>query len=151
MSMMRHCFRANSYNTAPQLFARDRANSAELFAQVHLPCEQQLPILIDEGWTLIDVTIDYGNLRTLSLTLKLWMLHSLPQSYLQQEEWLMKPVLFCKRLASLLCDKWSETYAYVMGWLRCYLSFSLLHLVISCVRGSCSSFESLSTCLGQLC
>jgi len=33
---------------------------------------------------------------------------------------------FYKRLASLLCDKWPETYAAVIGWLHCCLSFSLL-------------------------
>jgi len=49
---------------------------------------------------------------------------------------------FYKRLASLLCDKWCETYASVMGWLRCCLSFSLLRSAIRCVRGSRSSSGS---------
>ena len=50
---------------------------------------------------------------------------------------------FYKRVASLLCDKWSEMYASVMGWLSCCLSFSLLRSAIRCIRGlrsSCGSF-----------
>ena len=49
---------------------------------------------------------------------------------------------FYKCLASLLCDKWSEAYAAVMGWLRCCLSFSLLQSAIRCVRGPRSSAGS---------
>ena len=46
---------------------------------------------------------------------------------------------FYKRLASLLSDKWNKNYAAVMGWIRCYLSFSLLCSPIWCLRGSQSS------------
>ena len=37
---------------------------------------------------------------------------------------------FYKRLASLLAQKWGDEYSTVMGWLRCSLSFSLLHSAI---------------------
>ena len=33
---------------------------------------------------------------------------------------------FYKRLASLLSRKWGDEYSVVLGWLRCFLSFSLL-------------------------
>ena len=49
---------------------------------------------------------------------------------------------FYKCIAPLLCDKWSETYASVIGCLRCCLSFSLLRSAIRCVRGSRSSSGS---------
>ena len=44
--------------------------------------------------------------------------------------------VFYKRLASLLAEKRNENYPVVMGWLRCTLSFSLLHSAIMCVRGT---------------
>ena len=43
---------------------------------------------------------------------------------------------FYKRLASLLFHKWGHEYSVVMGWLRCSLSFSLLHSAIQCVHGT---------------
>ena len=46
---------------------------------------------------------------------------------------------FYKRLASLLSDKWKEHYAVVLGWIRCCLSFCLLHSTIQCIRGARSS------------
>ena len=42
-------------------------------------------------------------------------------------------------LASLLSEKRNEHYAVVMGWIRCYLSFSLLRSATQCLHGSRSS------------
>ena len=47
--------------------------------------------------------------------------------------------VFYKRLASLLSQKWKEPYAAVLGWIRCHLSFCLLHSAIQCIRGVRSS------------
>jgi len=47
--------------------------------------------------------------------------------------------IFYKRLAALLSTKWGFDYSVVMGWLRCCLSFSLLHSAIQCIRGAHSS------------
>ena len=47
--------------------------------------------------------------------------------------------VFYKRLASLLSDKWNDPYATVLGWIRCKLSFCLLHSAIQCIRGTRSS------------
>ena len=44
-----------------------------------------------------------------------------------------------KCLAFLLSCKWKSPYCRVMSWLRCHLGFSLLHSVIMCIRGFCSS------------
>ena len=44
-----------------------------------------------------------------------------------------------KRLASLLSTKRKQTYSTTMGWIRCRLSFSLLHSAIMCIRGAQSS------------
>ena len=44
-----------------------------------------------------------------------------------------------KRLASILSQKWDQPYATTMGWLRCRLSFSLLHSSIRSIRGARSS------------
>ena len=41
-----------------------------------------------------------------------------------------------KRLASLLSQKREESYAVVMGWLRCSISFCLLRSSLACIRGS---------------
>jgi len=46
---------------------------------------------------------------------------------------------FYKRLASLLSDAWKEPYTAVLGWVRCRLSFCLLHSAIQCIRGAKSS------------
>ena len=46
---------------------------------------------------------------------------------------------FHKRLASLLSERWTNQYAAVLGWIRCYLSFSLLRSAIRCLRGSRSA------------
>ena len=39
-----------------------------------------------------------------------------------------------KRLASLISEKSSQTYSMTLYWLRCKLSFSLLHSTITCLR-----------------
>ena len=45
---------------------------------------------------------------------------------------------FYKRLASLLADKWDQPYSQTMNWLRCRISFALLHSAIQCgARSSC--------------
>ena len=41
-----------------------------------------------------------------------------------------------KQLASLLAAKREQPYCIVMGWLRCHLSFALLHSAVMCLRGS---------------
>ena len=46
-----------------------------------------------------------------------------------------------KRLASLISEKSSQTYSMTLYWLRCKLSFSLLHSAITCLRGSRSSYH----------
>ena len=50
---------------------------------------------------------------------------------------------FYKRLASLLAAKWGDEYCVVMGWIRCCLSFSLLHSAIACIHGARSSLGHL--------
>jgi predicted exporter len=46
---------------------------------------------------------------------------------------------FFKRLASHLAEKWESHYSMTLGWLRCRLSFSLLHSAIQANRGARSS------------
>ena len=46
-----------------------------------------------------------------------------------------------KRLASLISEKSSQTYSMTLYWLRCKLSFSLLHSATTCLRGSRSSYH----------
>ena len=41
-----------------------------------------------------------------------------------------------KRLASLLAEKRKESYATIMGWLRCKILFCLLRSSLLCLRGS---------------
>ena len=50
-----------------------------------------------------------------------------------------KANIFYKRLASLLFEKWKEPYAAVLKWIRCRLSFCLLHSAIQCIWGARSS------------
>jgi len=47
--------------------------------------------------------------------------------------------VFYKRLASLLSSKWDLPYSSTIAWIRCSLSFSLLHCSIQCIRGACST------------
>ena len=47
--------------------------------------------------------------------------------------------IFYKRLASLLSNKWGDSYSVTLGWLRCCLSFSMLCSAIACIRGAWSS------------
>ena len=44
--------------------------------------------------------------------------------------------VFFKRLASLISEKRKESYACVMGWLRCVVSFCLLRSSLVCLRGT---------------
>ena len=46
---------------------------------------------------------------------------------------------FYKRLASMLASKWDQSYSSTLCWLRCQLTFSLLHSSIQAIRGSRSS------------
>ena len=41
-----------------------------------------------------------------------------------------------KRIASLIAGKQTKPYSKTLHWLRCRLSFSLLHSVVMCLRGS---------------
>ena len=42
--------------------------------------------------------------------------------------------IFYERLASCLAAKWDCSYSSTMSWLRCCLTFALLHSAIQCVR-----------------
>ena len=57
---------------------------------------------------------------------------------------------FYKRLASMLATKRDQPYSSTMTWMRCLLSFSLLHSAIQCIRGARSTighpFKSTSPC-----
>ena len=44
-----------------------------------------------------------------------------------------------KRLADWLALMWGSSYSVTIGWLRCRVSFSLLHSSIQCIRGTRSS------------
>ena len=44
-----------------------------------------------------------------------------------------------KRLTGLLSDKWKEHYVFVLGWIRCRLSFCLLCSAIQCIQGAQSA------------
>ena len=48
-----------------------------------------------------------------------------------------------KRLVSLHAEKFDKPYSKTIHWLRCRLSFSLLHSSIMCIRGSRSAFHRL--------
>ena len=48
-------------------------------------------------------------------------------------------VTFYKRLADGISRKERKEYSVVMGWIRCRLSFAILHSAILCIRGSRSS------------
>ena len=50
-----------------------------------------------------------------------------------------KATIFYKRLASLLSQKWDFPYSTILCWLRCCLSYSLLHSSIQAIRGARSS------------
>ena len=41
-----------------------------------------------------------------------------------------------KRIASLLSSKGDEPYSTTIHWIRCVLSFSLLHSAVMCLRGA---------------
>jgi len=44
--------------------------------------------------------------------------------------------IYYKCLASLLSTKWGDSYAITLGWLHCYMSFSLLRSAIACISGA---------------
>ena len=44
-----------------------------------------------------------------------------------------------KRIATIIADKHKQPYSRTLFWIRCKLSFSLLHSAIMCIRGSRSS------------
>ena len=47
--------------------------------------------------------------------------------------------VFYKRLASMLADKWGQTYSSTLFWLRCRVAFSLLRSAVRSLRGARSS------------
>ena len=47
-----------------------------------------------------------------------------------------------KCLASLLSEKWNFPYPLIMGWLHCFLGYSLLRYSLMCLRGSRSRSSS---------
>ena len=52
--------------------------------------------------------------------------------------------VFFKRLASLLSEKRSESYACVLGWMRCTISFLLLRSALMCIRGTRTKTKKIS-------
>ena len=52
--------------------------------------------------------------------------------------------IFFKRLASLLSMKKNAHYGSVMSWIRCKISFALIHSAILCLRGTRSRPVPLS-------
>ena len=44
-----------------------------------------------------------------------------------------------KRIASMISEKYERPYSKTMQWIRCRLSYSLLHSAIMCLRGTRSS------------
>ena len=44
-----------------------------------------------------------------------------------------------KRLASMLAEKWDQSYSSTLAWMRCKLSFTLLRSAIQCIRGTHSA------------
>ena len=47
--------------------------------------------------------------------------------------------IFYKRLASLLSEKWEQSYSITLNWTRVSLGFSLLRSSIQCFRGAHST------------
>ena len=48
---------------------------------------------------------------------------------------------FYKRLASMLADKWNQSYTETLTYLRCCLSYTLLRSSIQSIRGSRSTYH----------
>ena len=44
--------------------------------------------------------------------------------------------VLCRCLADLLVTHWGQEYNQTINWLRCFLSFTLLHCAIMHIRGS---------------
>ena len=49
--------------------------------------------------------------------------------------------VFFKQLASLLSDKWKETYSVIASWVKTKLSFALLRSALLCIRGTRHPFH----------
>ncbi len=47
--------------------------------------------------------------------------------------------VFYKKHATMLAEKWDQSYSSTIGWLRCTISFSLLRSAVQCIRGARSS------------
>ena len=54
-------------------------------------------------------------------------------------------VVFYRRLADQLSHRTSTLYSHTLAWMRCTLSFLLLHSATVCIRGS----RSISFCLSR--
>ena len=52
--------------------------------------------------------------------------------------------VFVKRIAERLSQKWDTNYSQVLGWIRNYLSFSILRATILCLRGSRTKWRSIN-------
>ena len=51
--------------------------------------------------------------------------------------------IFYKRLASMVAEKRGSSYAQVLNWMRCKLSFALLRASIMSIRGARSSLHNV--------
>ena len=49
--------------------------------------------------------------------------------------------VFYKRLTCLLSEKSETNYSSTMNWLRCTITFFLLHSAVQCIRGARSAFH----------
>ena len=57
-----------------------------------------------------------------------------------------KLTIFYRRQASLLADKWDQTYSSTLCWVHSWLSFFLLHSAIQCIRGArCSCGHAIKS------
>ena len=54
-----------------------------------------------------------------------------------------------KRIATLITEKSDQPYSSTLFWIRCKLSFSLLHSAIMCIRGSSSSYHHPAGMIGE--
>ena len=53
-------------------------------------------------------------------------------------------MVFFKRLASLLSEKRSESFACVLGWMRCTISVLFLRSALMCKRGTRTKTKKIS-------
>ena len=54
-----------------------------------------------------------------------------------------------KRIATFIAEKRDQPYSRALFWIRCKLSFSLLHSAIMCIRGSRSSYHHPAAMIGE--